>query len=136
MAIAIWNDSYLTGDATVDLQHRNLFKMVNELHDAVVAGKGKEVLQPTLKKLASYTIEHFGIEERLMQRAEYPGYDGHKSKHETLANQARTPIADYETGKAVLTITLSQFLSEWLRHHINEEDKGMITWMRGRPRKS
>lgn len=135
MGIAIWNDSYLTGDATVDLQHRNLFKMVNELHDAVVASKGKEVLQATLKKLGAYTIEHFGIEERLMQRAEYPGYEGHKAKHELLANQARQLIADYETGKAVLSITLSHFLADWLRHHINEEDKGMITWLRGRTTK-
>jgi len=132
MAIAIWDDAYLTGDAAVDLQHRNLFKMVNELHDAVVAGKGKEVLKPTLGKLAAYTIEHFGVEERLMQRAGYPGYPGHKAKHDALTTQAKTLIANYDSGKAVLTITLSQFLADWIRHHINEEDKGMIMWMRGR----
>lgn len=132
MAIAIWNDAYLTGDALVDQQHRNLFQMVNDLHEAVVSGKGKEVLKPTLKKLATYTVEHFATEERLMQRAGYPGYTGHKAKHEALAGQATKLIGDYEAGRAVLTITLSQFLADWLRHHINEEDKGMITWLRAK----
>lgn len=135
MAVAIWSDAYLTGDATVDQQHRNLFQMVNDLHEAVVSGKGKDVLKPTLKRLATYTVEHFATEERLMQRAGYPGLPGHKAKHETLAGQATKLIADYDTGKAVLSITLSTFLADWLRHHINEEDKGMITWLRNQAAK-
>lgn len=130
MSIAVWSDDYLTGNTAVDQQHKTLFAMVNDLHAAVVAGKGKEVLAATLGKLATYTVEHFATEERLMSLAKYPGHPAHKRKHDELAAKAAELIEGYKSGKVVLTITLSQFLADWLRHHINEEDKGLIAWLR------
>lgn len=130
MSVAIWNDAYLTGNAMVDQQHRNLFAMVNELHDAVVAGKGREVLSATLRKLSGYTIDHFASEESLMITAGYDGLANHKRKHDALASKAKEIIAGYQSGKLTLSITLSQFLADWLRHHIQEEDQALITWLR------
>lgn len=46
--------------------------MVNDLHDAIMTGKSKEILTPTLTKLANYTIEHFQSEENLMAGVNYP----------------------------------------------------------------
>jgi hemerythrin-like metal-binding protein len=126
MPLIAWNDSYKTGDATVDGQHQELFRMVNTLHDAIISGKGKEVVQPTLDGLAKYVGTHFGHEEKLMQAKDYPGFAVHKAKHEDLTKQALKIIEDYRTGKTQLTISLSRFLADWLRTHIDIEDKAMI----------
>jgi hemerythrin len=130
MAIAAWDDSFRTGHAQVDQQHQELFQMVNELHDAIVAGKGKEVIKPTLEKLAKYTVQHFITEEALMTKIGYPHLAVHKRKHEDLTKKATEVIEGYNSGKNVLTITLSQFLSDWLRHHINEDDKALARFLK------
>lgn len=132
MALAIWNDSYKTGDGTVDSQHQALFAMVNELHDAILAGHGRDRIGSTLVKLGAYVATHFQTEERLMQAQAYPAFLAHKAKHDALGKDAAKVISDYESGRAMLTIALSRFLADWLRHHIDGEDKAMISWMRQR----
>ena len=130
MAIIAWNDSYKTGHAEVDRQHQELFTMVNTLHQAIVDGKGKEVLVKTLDGLATYVVTHFKTEEGMMMQAKYPGYQTHKSVHDTLTKQAVEVIEGYRSGKSVLSITLSRFLSDWLQHHINGEDMKMIAFFK------
>jgi hemerythrin len=127
--IAIWNDKYRTGHATVDSQHQRLFGMVNELHEAIVGGKAKEHLSKSLEALAKYCVEHFATEERLMTSQDYPGYVEHKRKHDELTSKATEIITGYQSGKLVLPVTLSQFLADWLRHHIGEEDQKLIGWI-------
>jgi len=58
MTFATWDDSFRTDDRFVDAQHQELFRMVNDLYDAIVGGKGKEVLTSTLENLIGYTVEH------------------------------------------------------------------------------
>jgi hemerythrin len=126
---------FLTGHELVDHQHQELFKMVNELHDAIVGGKGTDVLAPTLKKLANYTVNHFRDEEALMQSINYPALPAHHKKHEDLTKQVTNLMAKFDDGKMVLSITLSSFLADWLRHHIKEDDAALIKYLKEHPLK-
>ena len=63
-----WSDELLTGDAHVDLQHRTLFQMVEELGDAIAEGRDEAVLTDTLFAVLLYAGEHFRDEEALMER--------------------------------------------------------------------
>jgi hemerythrin len=38
--------------------------MINELNNAMLAGKGKEILMTVLNKLAAYCVTHFAVEEK------------------------------------------------------------------------
>ena len=107
--------------------------MVNKLHDAIMSGKGKDVLEPTLKELAKYTIEHFRDEEALMVSISYPQIVPHKKKHEDLTVQVRQLLEKFDTGKLVLSVTLSSFLADWLRHHIKEDDFALINYLKAHP---
>lgn len=131
MTIAVWDESLRTGHRFVDEQHQELFRMVNELHEAIVTDKGKEVLAPTLEGLLSYTRRHFAEEEALMREVGYPQYRAHKRGHDELAKRAAEMVEGYRTGKLVLTLTLSNFLADWLRHHINGEDKSLVRYVKG-----
>ena len=126
MKIAQWNSTFVTGDKKVDTQHQQLFDMVNEIHDSIMANHGREVLVPVLKRLAKYTVEHFATEEALMQRTNYPGYAAHKAQHDELTAKAVEIIQGYESGKITLPMTLSRFLTDWLRNHIKKSDLEMI----------
>ena len=132
MALAAWDPKYATGNLAVDGQHRKLFEMVNSLHDALLAGHGKEQMGPTLKGLATYTVEHFKTEEGLMTSLMYPGYPEHKKKHDALLAQVGQLVKDFDEGKLTLPLTLARFLSDWITHHIEDEDKKMAQWLRSR----
>jgi hemerythrin-like metal-binding protein len=132
MAIATWDDRFATGNLAIDGQHRKLFEMVNGLHDALLAGHGREQMGPTLKALAAYTHDHFLTEERMMTQLSYPGLPEHKRKHDELEDKVVRLVADHETGKLTLPLTLARFLAEWVAHHIEEEDIKLARWMQAR----
>ena len=133
MPIAVWDNSYKTGHELVDKQHEELFRMVNGLHDAIVANKGKEVLGPTLQELAKYTIEHFRDEEALMASIQYPLLPTHKAKHDALTQEVAQLLEKFRDGKLVLSMTLSSFLAKWLQHHIKEDDIALIRYLKTHP---
>jgi len=133
VAIAVWDNSYKTGHQAVDAQHQQLFGLVNELHDAIVSRKDKDVLIPTLEKLAKYTIEHFQTEEGLMSSVQYPNLVTHRLKHQALTKEVRELMDKYRTGKAVLSLTLSAFLAKWLQHHIKEDDFALVQYLKEHP---
>lgn len=127
--IAKWEQKYVTGNGTVDSQHQQLFKLVNDLHDAMVQGKGKDVQGGALKALAKYCVEHFQMEERLMQQHGYPGYATHKRIHDDLTKKATEIIQGYESGKTVLPMTLASFLGDWVKNHIGQEDMKLVQFL-------
>jgi hemerythrin-like metal-binding protein len=83
-----------------------------------------------LDKLTRYTLQHFTAEEALMASVRYPHLPAHRRKHEELAKQTREIVGAYRSGKLVLSITLSTFLADWLRHHIKEEDMAVVKHIR------
>lgn len=99
----------------------------------MVAGNGKQIVGDTLEKLTQYTLQHFGAEETLMLQVKYPNHAEHKKKHDELAAKAKQIVEQFKTektGKLVVFITLSGFLSAWWCHHIKEEDMAYIQYMR------
>lgn len=130
MTFALWSSDYETGHPDVDRQHRRLFELVNELHDAMAKGHGREAMEPSLKTLAAYTLEHFATEEALMRTEGYPDLERHQDKHEALTHQVEELLLRFSKGYLTLPSTLSRFLADWLKHHIREEDMAFIAWMR------
>ena len=129
MTIIAWDEKYRTGYLDVDKQHQELFRMVNELHEAIVAGKGKELMIKTLDGLAKYVVTHFAVEEKLMIEKKYPGFAEHKAKHDKLKVDAVDMIEKYKSGKLALSITVSRFLGDWIQTHILVEDLKMIRFV-------
>jgi len=132
MPIAQWDDSLRTGHQMVDQQHKELFRMVNNLHDAMATGQGKEVLGPTLEELARYTVGHFRAEESLMASTQYPHLEAHRSQHVALTRQVSGLLVEFRSGKSVLTVRVASFLADWLRHHIREEDMAFVQHTQGK----
>lgn len=132
MPVIEWAPRFATGHARVDQQHQQLFKLVNDLHDAMRAGKGRDQIGKTLDALASYTTQHFATEEQAMTASQYPGIAAHKAAHAKLLADATAFIAGFKTGKAVTTVDISGFLADWLKHHIDGEDMKLVAYLRDR----
>jgi hemerythrin len=134
MAIAVWNNRFETGIAIIDTQHRALFEAVNKLADSFKAGTSKAQVKESLDFLVKYTVEHFQTEEQIMKDMGYPKVTSHIAEHLQLVQKAQALQAKLAEGKPV-TLEVSTFLADWLRHHINEVDMGYVEFKRERDRK-
>ena len=123
MAIVTWSETYSVKIKSIDEQHQKLFDLINTLHEAMAAGKGRQVLADVLKELADYTDTHFAYEESLMTRFAYPGYLAHKPQHERLMAQVKDLQRRQQAGEMALSLEVSQFLKEWLTDHILKTDQ-------------
>jgi hemerythrin len=123
MAIVAWNDSYLVNIKIIDSQHKQLFDLLNQLHDAMMMGQGQEGMGIVLNSLVSYTASHFSEEERLFKEYGYPDTERHMKEHQEFVQQVLDFQAKFATGTAPVTIKILSFLRDWIQNHINGNDK-------------
>ncbi|MBS1209630.1 MAG: bacteriohemerythrin [Proteobacteria bacterium] len=122
MAFFNWSDDLATGDPRIDADHKHLIDLVNALYDAMKSGKGNDVLKKTLDELIQYTSSHFRREELLMQQIRYPDADSHKAEHVKLVAEVLDLQSRFESGAATLSVSVFNFLADWLRTHIKGRD--------------
>ena len=125
-----WNDDYLVGVNAIDAQHKQLFRLAQRFHDAVVANRGKALIGETLDALVRYTEGHFNVEERLMASLSYPEYAEHSQQHRALCQKLRDFQDRFDHGETAMTIQLLQFLSRWLVGHTTSTDRRLAAFYR------
>ncbi len=117
-----WHDRYSVGVEIFDAQHKRLFTLINNVHEAMVLGAEKDRVVAILGELLDYTNKHFGKEEELMQNAGYEGYEDQHEKHIKLVEQLCAFKDECEKGSAVIDMKLMGFLKDWLTKHIMGTD--------------
>lgn len=129
MPIISWSDSYSVNSPAMDSQHKQLVIMINNLHDAMKDGKGKDVLGPTLDGLIEYARVHFTDEEKLMEKVNFSELPAHKLEHEAFIKTAFKLQSDFRSDKVVMSFTVMEFLKDWLVNHILKNDKKYALYM-------
>ena len=123
MALLTWGPALAVGVKEIDDQHKKLIDLVNQLNDAMHAGKGKEALGAVLGELVRYTVYHFGNEERLMAQHKYEFSVEHKAQHKKLIEDVNAFKSKYDSGNAMISAEIMNFLRDWLGKHIMQTDK-------------
>lgn len=118
-----WSNAYSVNIQKIDQQHQQLVSYINELHEAMSQGKTKQILGEILSKLAKYTVEHFGLEEELMQEYHYSDFQSHKISHKEFINKVTQAQMDFESGKFLISVDVMNFLKDWLISHIMGVDQ-------------
>lgn len=131
MVIAQWSEELATGIAKIDDQHKEIIKMVNEFHDALSKGKGKEAVGKTINFLSDYVVDHFKAEEKLMLDSGFPGYVIHKSQHEQFIKEFGDIVKEVNaaTATSFLAIRVQRSIVQWLINHIMDVDKRMAKYV-------
>jgi len=122
MPLFEWSKEYELDVPQIDDQHRELVKLINDLYDSIKEGYSTEAVALTLNRLLQYVEVHFETEERAMQERHYPRYAEHMLIHEALRQKVLSLKKEQLQGRQIATFELLNFLVDWLKHHIANED--------------
>lgn len=122
-----WDDSLLTGEAEIDRQHMEIFRIANEMHLSILEGKGRERRGMALETLSSYVRDHCALEERWMAEAGYPALATHRAVHSRITAAVAVMVQDPDN---VTPLQYVQFLNALIHRHIHEMDAPMMRWIR------
>jgi hemerythrin-like metal-binding protein len=124
----VWSDRFASGIESVDSQHRQLFRLINQVGDLLVGGGevSEAATEALIKRLADYARFHFTDEERVMTEGGLdPAYiDSHRRIHNRFTEQV-VSMWKGRVGLVDPARTLYGFLSSWLVYHILGEDQKM-----------
>ena len=123
MALIEWNNNLSVGVDGIDTQHKKLVQMINELNDAMKQGKGKDIIGKIINELINYTQGHFALEEKYFIQTNYPASDAHKIEHKDFVKKVADFRDGFNSGKLGVSIEVMNFLSSWLKNHIQGTDK-------------
>jgi hemerythrin len=118
-----WSDSLELGVSSIDDQHKELVRLLNELGAALQANQAQEVLMDIFNDLVAHTISHFGHEELAFAQYGYPCAQAHVQEHEDLKCQIIETKQKLVSGSKQFSDSLLFFLRDWLNKHILESDK-------------
>lgn len=123
MPLFQWTSDLSVNVKEIDAQHQGLIRLINDLFDAMKVGKGSEVLGKILQQLVSYTKTHFQTEERYFKEFDYPDAAAHIIEHKKLIDEVDKLKAQFDEKKIGLSMTVMDFLKDWLTKHIKGSDK-------------
>jgi hemerythrin len=132
MSFIEWGVDFYTGLPDVDLQHKKLVALANRL--SKVSEADPALIAQAFQELKDYVLEHFSLEERLMDEAKIsPDHiKYHKHAHAIfVAKIAELWEARDEDNGQTLNVML-EFLKSWILQHILQTDRKMASEVHGK----
>lgn len=122
MALLSWNDQYLIGQATIDEEHKMLFRLINDFHTHWTEQRDRKDIARVLSQLIHYGELHFQDEERIMAQEGYPELESHRLVHEKLIDEIFKLNEELADQSRLLERDMTKFLKQWLVDHIVHND--------------
>ena len=128
-----WTASLSIGVQDIDLQHKELFKRINSLVDAIDGNSGSEAVLDTFDFLQDYVLQHFTAEQNLMLTGKYPESDEHMLLHNGFIRDIYRLQDKYERDGATpeLLESVKSRISEWFLEHVTVRDKALGDFLKG-----
>jgi hemerythrin len=135
--VVVWDEKYATGIHLIDSQHKELFSITNELFRACLSEEEalKKVFKETMERMVDYVRFHFGAEQEMLQRINYPGYQDHKKMHDTLIKDILESVNEYNYGKKFVPNQFVRILRDWILSHIALTDKLYVAYIADQKKK-
>jgi len=132
-----WNETYSTGDTTLDQQHKYIIGVINALRIENQKGTAQgEDLVRLMTKLAVLAYIHFRFEENLLLTAGFQRMDWLKAEHRGLFNQAETLRHALDSGHRVEPRMVTLLCYSFYNHITSEREFHPLLWSRPPSRRS
>lgn len=120
-----WNDKFLTGNSTIDEQHKHIFELLSKVD---VSKCSKADLMGLLGSLQDHINVHFKDEEDYMKKTNYPDYERHKAIHDTVLKDTKRILTQKAGNRTATQIALEfvNYINDWFHEHYSDEDVKMV----------
>lgn len=127
-----WEKKYSVGVRLIDIDHKNLFEIINTLHAGIKRGLSTSQIGIAIAGLARYVDEHFEREENLMREYCYPDLPKHREIHRDLIRKVHAVRKVQITQpEKIDPDKLMSFLKDWLANHILISDMDYVPYLHG-----
>ena len=117
MPLLAWKPEFSAGVESIDFEHQQMFKLINEIYDEMKTRKDADSIEQFLGDVHFAISAHFALEERLMRDAAYDEYEAHKEDHEDLLDEIRALMDQFVSDPEEGFDLLQEHLSRWFEHH-------------------
>ena len=123
--IVIWDEKYATGIELIDMQHKQLINLTNNLYVACSARGDnlQTVFKDAMKRMVDYVRFHFEAEVKLLAAIRFPDSVNHQKMHDVLIKDILDAVKDYSEGKKFIPNNFVRTLVQWILSHIAFYDK-------------
>ena len=135
MPFIVWTSQLSVDVKILDNDHKRLVILINDLHDALMAGRDSKALEGIFDELVANARIHFAHEEKLLAAAGYGDVAAHKQEHEQKILQLLSMQSRFKSAResAAYLEVLDQ-LKNWLLEHTESTDKEFVEHLKTRPK--
>ncbi len=116
-----WTEAMSVGHPILDRDHRALVGLVNQISQPANR-EDRAVQELVLDELLDYTLAHFAREEDHLRQIGFAGLKRHEVIHHALTRKLESIRSTFMAGTRNVGGEVADFLAEWLRDHILQED--------------
>lgn len=129
-----WKDSYCVNIEVVDIQHKEIFNILDKCYDLLLKSKDKDNYDEVISillNLKEYAIYHFKTEEKFMKENNYSKFLSHKFAHDSFIEKINT-FDPYSVDKDTTTSlkNILEFVSQWIKNHILDVDMKILQYIK------
>jgi len=124
-----WSHEYESGNATIDSQHKMLFKLGDSMLSAMIADQPKQDIAAIAEELSTHVVNHFKDEDAIFRAAGYPLADEHSRIHNSLAQGMKGLLEKYEVGTLSVGELFSFLALDVVSGHLLTEDRKFFPYL-------
>ena len=132
MTVITFDDNLITGNKTIDEQHKELIDRIQQFVSACESEDARVKAIKMLDYLDEYTEFHFKEEEKLQKDVDYPGLEEHIKKHEEFRHTVKV-LYDYldenEGPDEKFMEQVKINVIDWLFGHIKTFDRSVAEYI-------
>lgn len=115
-----WSPRFETGHAQIDAEHREFFRQLHGLKQAVEAGAGREQITELIIILQKYVLGHFAREEAHMQAVNCPAQEMNCTAHRLFAEKLDhwLELLSYSGTSVTMLLDIHRESIAWIENHI------------------
>ncbi len=133
----IWQEGYECGDATIDGEHQELFRLANKLIDASLQAKADpQGMNSLLDRFLEHVQRHFADEEAILSRLNYDHLVEHQRAHAGLLRRALTMAARFESGDGSVGELVEFLAQDVVARHLIAVDRAFFALIAGAKREA
>lgn len=122
-----WKDEYALGIEEIDLQHRRLIEIANQVYEIINdpwrTDKYNQIVT-VLGELKEYTIYHFKSEEDYMAKIGYKKRFSHALQHNAFVEKLNAvDLREVDERQDEYLRELLVMITDWVVNHIMETDR-------------